>query len=72
MTASTPPPRVYILRLLLKNLPDITDKSDHCEEYFNLITHLMKQSASSFKVESTENLLKLPFNRSFYSEDESF
>jgi hypothetical protein len=36
------PPKVYILRLLLKNLPDINQKSDFCEEFFNLITHLMK------------------------------
>lgn len=36
------PPKVYILRILLKNLPEITDKSDYCEEFFNLITYLMK------------------------------
>jgi hypothetical protein len=35
-------PKVYILKILLQNLPEISDKSDYCEEYFNLITYLMK------------------------------
>jgi hypothetical protein len=37
------PPKVYILRILLQNLPNINEKSDYCEEFFNLITFLMKQ-----------------------------
>jgi hypothetical protein len=35
-------PKVYILKILLRNLPDKHEKSEFCEEYFNLLTHLMK------------------------------
>lgn len=42
-------PKVYILKILLLNLPEINEKSDFCEEFFNLITYLMKQCQSSFK-----------------------
>jgi len=69
------PPKVYILRLLLKNLPDVTEKSDHCEEYFNLITHLMKQCASNFKLEGTESSPKIPINytrKQFLIDDQTF
>jgi hypothetical protein len=31
-------PKVHILRILLKNLPDVEVRSDYCEEFFNLIT----------------------------------
>jgi len=57
------PPKVYILRLLLKNLPEVNEKSDHCEEYFNLITHLIKQCASNFKLEGAESSPKIPINK---------
>ena len=36
-------PKVYILKILLLNLPDTNEKTDYCEEFFNLITYLMKQ-----------------------------
>jgi len=45
----TESPRVYILRILIRNLPEIEVKSDHCEEYFNLITFLMKLCQPQFK-----------------------
>jgi hypothetical protein len=46
-------PKAYILKLLLRNLPDKQEKSEFCEEYFNLLTHLMKQCSSSFKYYSS-------------------
>ena len=49
MESVTESPRVYILKILLKNLPDVDVKSDNCEEFFNLITHLMKLCQASFK-----------------------
>jgi hypothetical protein len=45
----TEAPKVYILRLLLKNLPDVEVCSDNCEEFFNLITYLMKLCQGNFK-----------------------
>lgn len=41
-TQPLPSPKVYILKILIKNLPDVNVKSDNCEEYFNLITYLIK------------------------------
>ena len=67
------PPKVYILKLLLKNLPDTSDKSDHCEEYFNLITHLMKQCSANFKLEVNSDVsTKTPLNRNFSADTDSF
>lgn len=41
-------PRVYLLKVLLKNLPTTTNKTEKCEELFNLLTTLIKMSASLF------------------------
>jgi hypothetical protein len=48
-------PRIYILRMLLRNLPEVDVKSDHCEEYFNLTSYLMKFCQSNFKAHHVEH-----------------
>lgn len=51
----TESPRVYVLRMLLRNLPEVDVKSDHCEEYFNLTTFLMKLCQTHFKNQQQEH-----------------
>ncbi|CDW85633.1 ubiquitin carboxyl-terminal hydrolase family protein [Stylonychia lemnae] len=41
-------PKIYILRILLNNMPEINQKSDSCEEYFNLLTQLISQCKHNF------------------------
>jgi len=53
----TESPRIYILRMLLRNLPEVDVKSDHCEEYFNLTTYLMKLCQNNFKAQEQGKLI---------------
>jgi len=41
-------PRVYFLKVLLKNLPTTNQKAEKCEEMFNLLTTLIKMTPSLF------------------------
>ena len=41
-------PKLYLLNILLRNLPDNNTKSDRCEEYFNLLTNLIRICSSYF------------------------
>lgn len=41
-------PKVYLLKVLLKNLPTTTSKTEKCEELFNLLTTLIKMTSSLF------------------------
>lgn len=43
-------PRVYFLKVLLKNLPSTNQKSDKCEEMFSLLTTLIKMTSDLFVV----------------------
>lgn len=43
-------PKIYILRMLLKNLPDKNQQSELCEEYFNLVTALIRECPQQFKI----------------------
>ena len=42
-------PKIYFLKVLLKNLPTGGKKSDKCEELFNLLNILIKSAPSLFK-----------------------
>jgi len=46
--ASYEDPKVYFLKVLLKNLPSTNSKSDKCEEMFNLLKTLIKMNSSLF------------------------
>ena len=45
---------MHILKILLKNLPAQDTKLTHCEEFFNLITSIIRSSGESFIIESDE------------------
>lgn len=50
-TAPYEDPKVYFLKVLLKNLPTTNSKNEKCEEMFNLLTTLIKISAALFTCE---------------------
>ena len=37
-------PKIKILKILLKNLPDKNSKLDKCEEFFSIIASILKSS----------------------------
>jgi hypothetical protein len=43
-------PRVFFLKVLLKNLPSTNQKSEKCEEMFSLLTTLIKMTSELFTV----------------------
>ena len=57
--------------MLLKNLPDTNQKSESCEEYFNLVTSLIEHSQVYFIDLALEDLdsnkEKIFFNGNFNS-----
>lgn len=57
-TAPYEDPKVYFMKVLLKNLPATNSKSEKCEELFNLLITLIKSSPTLFNCEdpyATEN-----------------
>lgn len=47
-------PKLFILKILLKNLPGSTTQSSHCEEFFNLIASIIRTCADNFVIDEND------------------
>ena len=49
-------PKVHILKILLKNLPGANSKLVYCEEFFNLITNIIRACADNFVLDDDDKI----------------
>ena len=47
-------PKIFILKILLKNLPGSTTQSAYCEEFFNLIASIIRTCADNFVIDQDD------------------
>lgn len=49
------PPKEFILKILLKNLPSASSKLPYSEEYFNLIASIIRACGDIFVIDQTHH-----------------